>query len=403
MLTTARSDVLEKASMKTVRCRISFLTPAFLGDAEQNARWRTPPFKAQLRQWWRMVWAADHKFYVNLEGMLRQEGFLFGNAWLENEFRKSLVRLRLDRWREGTLKKEQWPTDTLVTHPEVKNKEGQIKPIGSALYLGYGPLEFKSGTKLKKNAAIQAGESADFSLAFPTSHHDAGLKVVIEANVSRIERALWLMHLYGTVGGRSRNGWGSYDLRLREGDNWGNGKASPLRDWKQCLDLDWPHAIGKDEKGPLIWRTQPHDDWKSLMKTLAIIKIGLRTQFKLTLDQKAGDEEIKDKKTGNKDGINHGKPQSRHWLGYPLTKHPVQPWDHETVNGKKRSLNLRLPNQLRFKVRATDDRKLVGVIFHVPHLPPPAFNPNRTAIEGVWQKVHTFLDAPAQKLTRIAE
>ena len=25
---------------------VSFVTPAFLGDAEQNGAWRTPPFKA---------------------------------------------------------------------------------------------------------------------------------------------------------------------------------------------------------------------------------------------------------------------------------------------------------------------------------------------------------------------
>ncbi len=39
------------------RYTVRFLTPAFLGDAEQNGRWRTPPFKAQLRQWWRVAYA----------------------------------------------------------------------------------------------------------------------------------------------------------------------------------------------------------------------------------------------------------------------------------------------------------------------------------------------------------
>ena len=33
---------------------VRFTTPAFLGDAEQNGAWRTPPFKALLRQWWRV-------------------------------------------------------------------------------------------------------------------------------------------------------------------------------------------------------------------------------------------------------------------------------------------------------------------------------------------------------------
>ncbi|PZP56463.1 MAG: hypothetical protein DI596_10305, partial [Azospira oryzae] len=41
---------------------VRFLTPAFLGDAEQNARWRTPPFKHLLREWWRVAYAADRRF-----------------------------------------------------------------------------------------------------------------------------------------------------------------------------------------------------------------------------------------------------------------------------------------------------------------------------------------------------
>ncbi|MCX8097660.1 MAG: hypothetical protein N3F11_01370, partial [Casimicrobiaceae bacterium] len=57
--------------------------------------------------------------------------------------------------------------------------------------------------------------------------------------------------------------------------------------------------------------------------------------------------------------------------------------------------------QLRFKVRKTNDGRLVGVIFHMPHLPPPAFSPNRAVIEDVWQRVHAFLDARDQNLTRI--
>jgi CRISPR-associated protein Cmr1 len=31
---------------------VRFVTPAFLGNVEQQGQWRTPPFKALLRQWW---------------------------------------------------------------------------------------------------------------------------------------------------------------------------------------------------------------------------------------------------------------------------------------------------------------------------------------------------------------
>ncbi len=351
--------------MKTRTYTLRFNTPAFLGNAEQNGQWRTPPFKAQLRHWWRVAYAAEHGFNVDVAEIRREEGKLFGHAWLEDDrverngrleptaARRSEVRLRLDRWEEGRLKKASWPSVASVTHPEVKNRQGAITPIGSALYQGYGPLVFdnqRRTTALKANAAIQADESAGFSLAFPEGH-------------PLIEHALWLMHRYGTVGGRSRNGWGSYAL-TPQGETPELQGTVPLRPWRECLNLDWPHAIGQDQKGALIWQTAEHDDWKSLMRTLAIIKIGLRTQFRFTTGKSAP------------------HPEDRHWLSYPVTNHDVRSWS-----------NFRLPNSLRFKVRKTTSGKLVGVIFHMPCLPPAAFRPDRAVIIGVWQCVHQFLDS----------
>lgn len=356
--------------MRTLRYKITFHAPAFLGDAEQNGQWRTPPFKAQLRQWWRVVYFADaiqRGLSFDLARMREEEGLLLGNAWLDDEYRKSLVRVRLDKWSEGVLRKNQWPADVTVTHPEVRSRAGTPVPVGSGLYLGYGPLVYDNQlrtTRLKANAAIQAGELAAFSIAFP------------DEGIQRLQRALWLMDRYGAVGGRSRNGWGSYGLTPCEESPELTG-AVPLRPWRDCLGLDWPHALGNDEKGALIWQTAPHVDWQSLMRTLAIIKIGLRTQFRFTAGKSGGD------------------PEERHWLAYPVTKHSVRRWGNQA----------RLPNQLRFKLRVEkiDPGTLVGVIFHVPHLPPQAFTPDRAAIERVWQRVHAFLDAPAQKLTRIPE
>lgn len=333
--------------------QVTFKTPAFLGDAEQNGRWRTPPFKALLRQWWRVAYAADQGFHVNIAGMCREEGRLLGHAWLDDDrdqrgqavaARKSLIRIRLDRWDSGQL--TNWSgLDAAVTHPEVPN------PVGSQLYLGYGPLTFRKGTALKANAAVQAGETAALSLAFPEEH------------ACLIDTALWLIDRFGTLGGRSRNGWGSFSL-TPTGDTPPLGGRLPARPWRGALGVDWPHAIGTDDK-PLIWQTRAFDDWKQLMRELAIIKIGLRTQFPFT--------------TPN--GAPH--PEDRHWLSHPVTKHNVRQWGQA-----------RLPNSLRFKVRraADDPAKLVGVIAHVPCQPPAAFGGNRRALLQTWQTVHALLD-----------
>ena len=255
--------------MKQLKYTVRFNTPAFLGDAEQSGRWRTPPFKALLRQWWRVVVAKN--FGYDHRRMREAEGRLFGNAWLEGDFSKSRIRMRLDRWDEGKLKKDRWQSLATVHHPDVK------VPVGSDLYLGYGPVmppgRGAKKTSLKANAAIQSDETAELSLALPDK--DAGY----------VEAAMALMNAYGTLGGRSRNGWGSISLLpLPQGEGRGEGDQharlpnSAFRTWQEALELDWPHAIGTDDEGPLIWQTQPIDDWKPLMKLLAEIKIGLRTQ-----------------------------------------------------------------------------------------------------------------------------
>lgn len=46
-------------TMQTLTYQVGFNTPTFLGNAEQQAQWRTPPFKALLRQWWRVVKAPE--------------------------------------------------------------------------------------------------------------------------------------------------------------------------------------------------------------------------------------------------------------------------------------------------------------------------------------------------------
>ena len=345
--------------MNTFRYRLCFHTPAFLGNAQQQAQWRTPPVKALLRQWWRVAAAQQARY--NIDTLRQQEGALFGAASEEQGgSRQSQIRIRLSHWNMGQLK--DWTSVGTQKHPEVP------APVGSDLYLGFGPLEYdraSRSTSIKHKAAIQAGDTATLSLALPDAH------------ASTLQTALWLMDRYGTLGGRSRNGWGSLSLQpVDEGTaaldgQLGGQLALP---WQDALQRDWPHALGTDTQGPLVWQTRAFDDWKKLMQEMARIKIALRTQFKFH---------------SGKDAIT---PEARHWLSYPVTNHSVKSWGG----------NARLPNSLRFKVRPApgNPQQVVGVIFHVPCLPPPAFQPDLAAIKTVWQTVHRFLDNEP-KLTRI--
>lgn len=351
--------------METRRYELTFLTPGFLGDADQSARWRTPPIKHLLREWWRVAWAQDNGFPVDARAvheMRAAEGCLFGNAWLDERdggHARSQVRIRLDRWNQGSL--TQWPgnVEGKVRHPEV-GKAGM--PVGAELYLGYGPLSHDRAAKatvLKANAAIKPGEQAMLRVAAPA------------ADIEQIDRAMSWANRYGALGGRARNGWGAFELVRMDGQT--DPVGAPLQSWQRALDTEWANAIGMDERGPLIWQTEAHQDWHALMQTLAKIKIGFRTRFQFT------------------SGKGAARPEPRHWLSYPVTKHDVRGWQ-----------NLRLPNSLRFTARRDERGALRGVIYHMPVRPIREFQPDDRTLLTLWAQVHQYLDQE-NGLNRIQE
>ena len=231
--------------MKTWTFQLRFLNPAFLGNADQTGQWRTPPIKALLRQWWRVAYAAEAGFAVDVVAMRTDEGRLFGTAADTGHSNQSRLRIRLDNWNEGKLKSWAGLDVGQVVHPEVK------QPIGPHLYLAYGPLSYQQrGTVLAKDkgqAAIEAGEVSTLRLALMPDTKDASF---VPRESQRIELALALMNRFGTLGGRSRNGWGSFELLPANGTAQLPAVLDPmaLRPWQDAFALvwrhvlDWPHA-----------------------------------------------------------------------------------------------------------------------------------------------------------------
>lgn len=356
--------------------RLHLTTPAFLGDANQRGVWRTPPIKSLIREWWRVAVAADVGYDP---GKLKlREAQLFGTATDEGAgdgSRQSRVRFALKHWNQGKL--TDWGTvvnskqgragATLrINHSEVRARG----PVDSLLYLGYGPLLFvKGATSLKHSAALAADEVNDISLAFPRESDQ------------ELSRALTLAKWFGTLGGRSRNGWGSIDW-VRQDSEQGIPALSRAnldalgvtRSLDRCLDLDWPHAIGVDPSGPLVWRSvKTFEAWTEAMKFLAQVKVAFRVDL------------------GFEGGQPHRSPQPRHILAYPVTNHRVSNWEG---SGKGR-----LANTLRFKVTRNDDRTVNALIYHTPCK--PTLTHDGVDLLATWRRVHQNLDANAQ-LVRLA-
>jgi CRISPR-associated protein Cmr1 len=361
---------------KKLEYTVRFNNPAFLGNAEQQAQWRTPPFKTLLRQWWRVVKAPQVRF--NVDALRSAENELFGAASDDGEVKshRSRVQLRLSHWDDG--KMTQWPAnEPSEFHGEV-GESG--RRVGTDLYLGFGPLENdrdsrstqfgKSKSSGQKRTAIDEKAKATLSLML-SSDYEAEL-------CAAMQLAAW----FGTVGSRSRNGWGALQMAhdhlkpLTRADLESLGVTRRL---SECLGEEWPHAIGKDDSGPLVWKTKSAGDWRAVMKELARIKIAFRTQPEFSLH-----------------GVSPGQFAVRHLLAYPVTHHPV--------NGAAWGGQGRLSNQVRFKLAKSMNGQLEGIIVHLPCALPRdmAATLGGNAVNGVqirtWQAVHAVLDQLATRL-----
>ncbi|MDZ4346772.1 MAG: hypothetical protein U1E51_30530, partial [Candidatus Binatia bacterium] len=299
--------------MRKLEYTLSFTTPAFLGNAEQQAQWRTPPFKALIRQWWRV--AKSPSVTYDVFKLRAEESKLFGSASDTESFRsgRSRIAIRLSSWNRGAM--DRWQASERVRHPEV-GRDGM--DIGADLYLGYGPLTSKGpdtalstvrGVAVQRTAINPKAEISRLTLGVP------------DEDLVELRQVLQLIASFGTLGSRSRNGWGSLDIRPSDAQL----VLSPLnrssleqwnvsRAFMDCLKLEWPHAIGTDENGPLVWKTKTQSaDWRPIIKELARIKIQFRTQFGFPSDGPS--------------------PSKRHVLAYPVTHHQVGAWGNQARLG----------------------------------------------------------------------
>lgn len=255
--------------MKQLRYTLRFTTPAFMGNAEQDAQWRTPPIKALLRQWWRMAYAADKKFAVRVAEMRHEEGLLFGHAWLENDHnaqgekiaaRKSSIRIRLVM-PEG-LTGDAWSTGT---------QQG-VSPLSKGLetsYAWFGLSNRGNGQPDRNAIAINPKESRrELLLAVPDTH------------VDQIRTTLQLIHHFGQLGSRSRGGWGSFSLEGIEPLN----PTQMLRfaqTLDNCLRHDWPMSLCRGTKGLCLWESKnPFPSWEAAMRAIAIERKNTRIALK---------------------------------------------------------------------------------------------------------------------------
>lgn len=365
--------------MTVLQYKLSFNTPAFLGNAQQQAQWRTPPIKALIRQWWRVVKAKSVGY--DAAKLLAAENQLFGAAGKEGASSgKSKVSLRLKHWNPGYLK--DWPDLAIKAwHPEVQGG----RDIGADLYLGFGPLGFSrvlNRTALGINKVTGAQRTAIGDGANDKSDQILSLRLP-DDHRAEITAAAQLAAWFGSLGSRSRNGWGSLEWQALEPTT----SLQPLsssaiegitRPLDSCFNVDWAHSVGISSDGrPAVWLSPTKASWRDVMRDLAMLKIAFRTSLSLA---------------GKPDGVF----ALRHLLAYPVTNHSVREWGGQA----------RLGGQIRFKVARVGANWQARIV----HLPCalPAELLNRLSPDnqrmlvseqlGAWKRVHELLDKNTQRL-----
>ncbi len=355
-----------------IRCQITLNTPAFLGNVEQAGQWRTPPLKALLRHWWRIAMAKNHGY--DHSEVREAEGRLFGHAWLKGQgesrwANRSQVKLRLKHWQLGQLKA--WSKGT--NFERVSTTQDGKGHVPADLYAGFGPIlppskkEGRRAIEFKK-PAIDQGQTNELLIDCP------------EQARASIEHALRLIHWFGAVGSRSRNGWGSLGIISRDFHASAYPSVQELEPW--CRDFSdglkecWPHSIGRDQNGPLVWYSSESLSWTEVINEVARLKVGIRR-----IAKGFG-------RSGGAGGI--------HFLGYPAGGDwELKAWGNSA----------RMACPLRFKVGA-DETGCWITICHTPYGLPPEMldapklssSQKRFFLEeapNVWGAIHQYLDQEA--------
>jgi len=161
------------------------VTPLFLGGEDgKTAEIRIPSLRGVLRFWWRASFQGD------LRELKNAEADVFGNTE-----KKSPLEIYPAEQINIKTSSHPIPKGTLVN-------TGEYEPVGIIRYLGYGLQKDTGGTQQREFIELKQS----FSLEFLYPEH-------IEEDV---ERSLSLLHSFGGLGSRSRNGFGSVQIEGRK-------------------------------------------------------------------------------------------------------------------------------------------------------------------------------------------
>ena len=257
-------DVSRYVDTTELKFEVEFITPCFLGGADGNAEIRVAPFKNLIRRWWRIA-----NGHLSSEELWKKESELFGSTQKNpdiveaNRSKKSSEKqLEIFGKSKVDLKITERKFNISNSKIDLGNFDTEFGSMSLGKYLGYGAVGSKN--------YIEPSSKICFTIT------------CLKENQQELINSIFLIHLFGTIGSRSHNGWGSLSINPL------NFKFSPdvvfekFTDWNKVIkDLkNFPHLIGKDEKGVLCWKTSNYRNWTEAFSEIGNIYINLVSSIK---------------------------------------------------------------------------------------------------------------------------
>lgn len=205
--------------IKKITFEIETITPMFLAGADQSkAELRAASIKGLLRFWWRALQAEP-----NLDALRKKEAKIFGSS--DEGSGGSSFSIRIISNGDFKPTKDKFPTSQQYQVPV----EGKTFKINILEYLAYGTYEYvqRQGNVFTREY-YQSNTKIDIVLSFTD-----------EKWKNYVLNTFYIWSVFGGIGARSRNGFGSFDVLNKE-------KA--FEDIKEVVSINSPYMKGNIEK-----------------------------------------------------------------------------------------------------------------------------------------------------------
>lgn len=182
-------DISRFTNTTELKFDVEFITPAFLGGADGNAEIRTAPFKAEIRYWWRILYGAKYAAEGNL---VETESYIFGSTE-----KKSLINIAVKSKisDDSITEKIGFPNGRRI---DVEH-QGRTMKVNILDYLAYGKYEYVRGE----------GNRYNKTYIKPATKFVVIINIADNKYISEIKDAIKMFFMWGGIGSKSRNGFGS--------------------------------------------------------------------------------------------------------------------------------------------------------------------------------------------------